>query len=780
MKGVEKIPLLPLRGMVVFPSMIIHLDAGRARSVGAIEKAMLADRRILLIAQKSAEIEEPEPGDLFSTGTIAEVRQLFKLPGGALRVLVEGVMRAHIRRVNQLGKYDEAEIVGFQEEVIPSMELEALARGVVHQFEEWVKATRKIPAEALVSVSIIEDLGRLADLIASHLNLSVEDKQAILELAGVEDRMRKLYAILVHELEVLAIEQKLGTEVRQQMEKLQKEYYLREKIKVIQKELGDQDGRQAAVEEYKKRLKGKKCSGEVRKAIEKEIRRLEGVSGYSAETGVIRAYLDCLLELPWEEATNDRIEIQKAAHVLEHDHYGLNKVKERILDYLAVYQLVSEKANGTNKEAERKAPILCLVGPPGVGKTSLAASVARAVGRKFARASLGGIRDEAEIRGHRRTYIGAMAGRIMEGVRRSGAKNPVFLLDEVDKLSHDYQGDPAAALLEVLDPAQNCTFTDHYVDLPFDLSDVFWIVTANDMGGIPRALRDRMEIITLSSYTEQEKIEIAKRYLWPRQRKENGLAASEISIGVGVLRRVITEYTREAGVRELERKLGEICRKAARRIVEKNENKVTVAAKSLEDFLGRPKFLHTKAEKEPQIGVVTGMAWTELGGDILPTEVTILKGKGELILTGQLGDVMKESAQAGLSYIRSRAKRLKVAENFYEKNDIHIHLPEGAVPKDGPSAGITMVTAMISALTNRKVRSDVAMTGEITLRGRVLPIGGLKEKVLAAYREGMHTIILPKDNIRDIEEIPEQIRKRLTFVPVTSMDEVLPHVWVTP
>ncbi len=778
MKGTEKMPLLPLRGMVVFPSMIIHLDAGRTRSVGAIEQAMLEERRILLIAQKDAEIEEPTPDDLFEMGTIAEIRQIFKLPGGALRVLVEGLSRARIQRVHALEKYDEAEIIQLRDEFAPSMEMEALTRGVVHRFEEWVKAARKIPAEALVSVAIIEDSGRLADLIASHLNLTVDDKQQLLELIDVADRLRKLYAILVHELEVLAIESKLGSEVRRQMEKLQKEYYLREKIKVIQKELGDHDGRQAAIEDYKKRLKEKEYPEAVRKTVEKEIRRLEGISGYSAETSVIRTYVDCLLDLPWEDATEDMIHIKKASRVLEKDHYGLKKVKERILDYLAVHKLIHEKEG--EKNTRQKAPILCLVGPPGVGKTSLASSVARAIGRKFTRASLGGIRDEAEIRGHRRTYVGAMAGRIMEGIRRAGVKNPVFLLDEVDKLSHDYQGDPAAALLEVLDPEQNCTFTDHYVDLPFDLSNVFWIVTANDLGGIPRALRDRMEIIMLSSYTEQEKLEIAKRYLLPRQKKENGLTEDELTIGSGAIRRIITTYTREAGVRELERKLGEICRKAARRIVENTEERIKVTTKSLEDYLGRPKYIHSKADKEPQVGVVTGMAWTELGGDILPTEVAIVKGKGELILTGQLGDVMKESAQAGLSYIRSRAERFSIPEDFYEKNDIHIHLPEGAVPKDGPSAGITMTTAMVSALTNRKVRSDVAMTGEITLRGRVLPIGGLKEKVLAAYREGMNTIILPKDNIRDIEEIPVGIRDRLQFIPVTSMDEVLAHVWVKP
>ena len=777
MKGTEKMPLLPLRGMVVFPSMIIHLDAGRARSVCAVEQAMLAERRILLVAQKDAGVEEPTPSDLFEVGTVAEIRQIFKLPGGALRVLVEGIVRACVRRVCMLENYDEAEIVQIHDEFVPSLEMEALTRGVVHRFEEWVKAARKIPPEALVSVAIIEDSGRMADLIASHLNLTMEDKQQLLEMIDVSDRMRKLYALLVHELEVLAIESKLGSEVRQQMEKIQKEYYLREKIKVIQKELGDHDGRQAAVEELKKRLKEKKYPEAVRKTVEKEIRRMEGMSGYSAETSVIRTYIECLLDLPWEDETEDTIQIKKAARVLEKDHYGLKKVKERILDYLAVHKLIHEKEAA--EEARQKAPILCLVGPPGVGKTSLASSVARAVGRKFTRASLGGIRDEAEIRGHRRTYVAAMAGRIMEGIRRAGVKNPVFLLDEVDKLSHDYQGDPAAALLEVLDPEQNCTFTDHYVDLPFDLSNVFWIVTANDVDGIPRALRDRMEIITLSSYTEQEKLEIAKRYLLPRQKKENGLAEDQIAVGSGAIRRIITAYTREAGVRELERKLGEICRKAARRIVEDKEPHIQVTAKSMEDFLGRPRYIHSKAEKEPQVGVVTGMAWTELGGDILPTEVAIVKGKGELILTGQLGDVMKESAQAGLSYIRSRADFFSLPENFYEKNDIHIHLPEGAIPKDGPSAGITMATAMVSALTNRKVRSDVAMTGEITLRGRVLPIGGLKEKVLAAYREGMDTIILPKGNIRDIEEIPETIRKKLHFVPVASMDEVLPHVWVT-
>ena len=778
MEQAIKMPLLPLRGMVVFPYMIIHLDAGRERSVAALERAMTENRRILLCAQRDPDVNEPKREDLYDVGTVAEVRQLLKMPGGAFRVLVEGICRAELRDFAALENYDQVTVVLHKDEIDGSMEMEALTRSVVHQFEEWVKLSKKIPPEALVSVAIIEDAGRLADLIASHLSLTPETKQEVLELLDVHARMERLFALLTREMEVLALERKIGTQVRRQIEKLQKEYYLREKVKAIQSELGDKDGRQADISAYQKKLEEEKYPDAVRKVVEKEILRLESSGNYSAESGVIRTYIDCLLDLPWEKMTADTIQMKKAARILEHDHYGLEKVKERILEHLAVHKLLTGAApEKEDEKARRRAPILCLVGPPGVGKTSLASSVARAIGRKFARASLGGIRDEAEIRGHRRTYVGAMPGRIIEGLRRVGVKNPVFLLDEVDKLSHDYQGDPAAALLEVLDPAQNDTFSDRYVDLPFDLSQVFWIVTANDLGGIPRALRDRLEILTLSSYTEQEKLEIAKRYLLPRQRRENGLDDKALTLGAGVISRIITEYTREAGVRELERRLGQICRKAARQIVEGGKKTIKVTIRQLEDYLGRPKFLRSRGRQKPEVGVCTGMAWTEAGGDILPTEVNIFKGKGKLILTGKLGEVMQESAQAGLSYIRSRTQEFHLPDNFYEKQDIHIHLPEGAVPKDGPSAGITMATAMISALTHKKVRGDVAMTGEITLRGRVLPIGGLKEKVLAAYREGIHTIILPKENTRDIEDIPETVRKTLEFVPVENMDEVLPHVW---
>ena len=778
MEQAIKMPLLPLRGMVVFPYMIIHLDAGRERSVAALERAMTENRRILLCAQRDPDVNEPKREDLYDVGTVAEVRQLLKMPGGAFRVLVEGICRAELRDFAALENYDQVTVVLHKDEIDGSMEMEALTRSVVHQFEEWVKLSKKIPPEALVSVAIIEDAGRLADLIASHLSLTPETKQEVLELLDVHARMERLFALLTREMEVLALERKIGTQVRRQIEKLQKEYYLREKVKAIQSELGDKDGRQADIAAYQKKLEEEKYPDAVRKVVEKEISRLESSGNYSAESGIIRTYIDCLLDLPWEKMTADTIQMKKAARILEHDHYGLEKVKERILEHLAVHKLLTGAApEKEDEKARRRAPILCLVGPPGVGKTSLASSVARAIGRKFARASLGGIRDEAEIRGHRRTYVGAMPGRIIEGLRRVGVKNPVFLLDEVDKLSHDYQGDPAAALLEVLDPAQNDTFSDRYVDLPFDLSQVFWIVTANDLGGIPRALRDRLEILKLSSYTEQEKLEIAKRYLLPRQRRENGLDDKALTLGAGVIGRIITEYTREAGVRELERRLGQICRKAARQIVEGGKKTIKVTIRQLEDYLGRPKFLRSRGRQKPEVGVCTGMAWTEAGGDILPTEVNIFKGKGKLILTGKLGEVMQESAQAGLSYIRSRTQEFHLPDNFYEKQDIHIHLPEGAVPKDGPSAGITMATAMISALTHKKVRGDVAMTGEITLRGRVLPIGGLKEKVLAAYREGIHTIILPKENTRDIEDIPETVRKTLEFVPVENMDEVLPHVW---
>lgn len=761
MEELMTLPFVPLRGMMVFPYMIMHIDVGRERSKEALEQAMVKDRELVVAAQKDPEQDDPAPEDLYEVGTLVEIKQILKLPDGTERVLIEGLKRVSIESFHATEAYDEVEAVVHTDEIDTSMGMEALMRAVVHEFEQWVRASRKIPPETLVSVTLLDDAGRLADLIAGHLNLKLETRQEILSCINVRARLEKLYEVLARELEMLQVEKKIGERVRKQMEKVQKDFYLREQIKAIRKELGEDKGEE--VERYREKLKTGNYPEEAQQAIEREIHRLESMSSMSAEVGVIRNYLDCLVELPWNTMTEDTIDIAKAKKILDHDHYGLTKVKDRILDYLAVHQLATD----------RSAPILCLVGPPGVGKTSLATSVARAMGRKFVRASLGGIRDEAEIRGHRRTYVGAMPGRIIGGLRSVGVKNPIFLLDEVDKLATEYAGDPSSALLEVLDPAQNSTFKDHFVDLPFDLSKVFWIVTANNLGSIPRPLRDRMEIITLASYTSFEKLQIAKEYLVPRQRTKNGLKAKDISLGAGVIEKAIQEYTRESGVRELERTIGRICRKAARKIVEGETPPIKVTKKNLTDFLDRPKFLETKAEKKPQAGVVTGMAWTEVGGDILPTEVTVLKGKGKLILTGQLGDVMQESAQAGLSYIRSRAEKFGLDPDFYEKDDIHIHLSEGAVPKDGPSAGITMATAMISALTGRKVRSEVAMTGEITLRGNVLPIGGLKEKVLAAFREGMKTIILPKENERDIEDIPEEVREKLEFVPVSHMDEVL-------
>lgn len=763
MTQTRTLPLLPLRGMMVFPYMMIHLDVGRERSMAALEQAMVEDREIFLTAQLDAETDKPGLSDIYTVGTVAEIRQLVKMPGESVRVLVEGQHRAIIRDYRETETYAEVDVEEFKDKIDTSMKMEALNRAVVHQFEEWVKLSKKIPPETLVSVAIIDDAGRLADLIASHLNLKLEVRQELLSAVDIKERLEKLYEVLTRELEILQLEHKIGRKVRKQMDKIQKDYYLREQIKAIRDELGDKDGKTADIENAKAKLAEGDYPDEVRKVVEREINRLDGMSGMNAENNVIRNYVDWLLELPWRKESEDTMDIKKAQKILDNDHYGLKKVKDRILDYLAVHQLAKDKS----------APILCLVGPPGVGKTSLASSVARATGRKFVRASLGGIRDEAEIRGHRRTYIGAMPGRIIEGIRNVGTRNPVFLLDEVDKINMDYHGDPSAALLEVLDPAQNSTFSDHYIEVPFDLSKVMWIVTANNLGNIPRPLRDRMEIIQLSSYTEMEKLEIAKRYLVARQREQNGLKAKDIHFGAGVLAKIIQDYTKESGVRELERVIGQVCRKAARKIVEGEEAPIKVSKKNLTDFLGKVKFVDSKANKKPQVGVVTGMAWTEVGGTILPTEVSVLKGKGKLILTGQLGDVMQESAQAGLTYIRSCSDKLKLPEDFYEKEDIHIHLPEGAIPKDGPSAGITMATAMVSALTGRKVRSDVAMTGEITLRGTVLPIGGLKEKVLAAYREGMKTIILPKDNERDIEDIPESVREKLEFVPVETMDQVL-------
>ena len=762
------LPLLPLRGILVFPYMIIHLDVGREKSVKALEAAMVADRQIVLATQVDAQIDTPAPEEIYRCGTVAEIKQLLKLPGGTIRVLVEGLRRARIESYVDTEAFFQVEISEAAEDVQATPAVEAYKRTMVEAFEKWAKLSKKIPPETLVYVLSINESGRLADLIASHLALKLEDKQMLLEALDVEERLEKLCDILARELEILELEKKISGQVRKQMEKTQKEYYLREQMKAIQKELGDKDERMAEVEEYRRRLAALELPKETADKIAKEIDRLEKMPSMTAETAVLRNYLDWVLVLPWQEETEDLLDITAAETILNEDHYGLEKVKERILEYLSVRQLTESM----------KGPILCLVGPPGVGKTSLARSVARSLGRKFVRISLGGVRDEAEIRGHRRTYVGALPGRIIQGMRTAGSKNPVFLLDEIDKMSADFRGDPSSALLEVLDPEQNNTFSDHYVELPFDLSKVLWMVTANVLHSIPRPLLDRMEVIHLAGYTEEEKLEIAKQYLVSKQLKENGLKPSKLNVPEKVLVRLIREYTREAGVRGLERTIATLCRKAARQIVQNKKKSIRVTEKNLETYMGIPRFRHSPSEKKNQVGVSTGLAWTEVGGDVLPVEVSVLNGKGALLLTGKLGEVMRESAQAGVSYIRSRVEELGIDEEFHAKKDLHIHLPEGAIPKDGPSAGITMATAVISALTGRPVRGDLAMTGEITLRGRVLPVGGIKEKVLAAHRLGIRTIILPKENRRDLEEIPADIRKELRFVEVEHMDEVLKEALV--
>ena len=762
------LPLLPLRGILVFPYMIIHLDVGREKSVKALEAAMLAERQIVLATQMDAQIDTPTPEEIYRCGTVAEIKQLLKLPGGTIRVLVEGLRRARIEAYLETEDFFQVEVSEAVEDVQATPAVEAYKRNMVEAFEKWAKLSKKIPPETLVSVLSINESGRLADLIASHLALKLEDKQMLLEALDVEERLEKLCDILARELEILELEKKISGQVRKQMEKTQKEYYLREQMKAIQKELGDKDERMAEVEEYRRRLAALELPKETADKIAKEIDRLEKMPSMTAETAVLRNYLDWVLVLPWKEETEDLLDITAAETILNEDHYGLEKVKERILEYLSVRQLTESM----------KGPILCLVGPPGVGKTSLARSVARSLGRKFVRISLGGVRDEAEIRGHRRTYVGALPGRIIQGMRTAGSKNPVFLLDEIDKMNADFRGDPSSALLEVLDPEQNNTFSDHYVELPFDLSKVLWMVTANVLHSIPRPLLDRMEVIHLAGYTEEEKLEIAKQYLLSKQLKENGLKPSKLNVPEKVLVRLIREYTREAGVRGLERTIATLCRKAARQIVQNKKKSIRVTEKNLETYMGILRFRQSPAEKKNQIGVSTGLAWTEVGGDVLPVEVSVLNGKGALLLTGKLGEVMRESAQAGVSYIRSRVEELGIDEEFHAKKDLHIHLPEGAIPKDGPSAGITMATAVISALTGRAVRGDLAMTGEITLRGRVLPVGGVKEKVLAAHRLGIRTIILPKENRRDLEDIPADIRKELRFVEVEHMDEVLKEALV--
>ncbi|MEK4060378.1 MULTISPECIES: endopeptidase La [Paenibacillus] len=764
----RRFPLLPLRGLLVYPSMVLHLDVGREKSVRALEKAMVEDSLILLCSQSEVNIEEPGQEDIFRVGTVANVRQMLKLPNGTIRVLVEGVERAEIIHYMDNEEFYEVMARELPEQEDVDQESDALMRTVLSQFEHYITLSKKVTPETLAAVSDIEEPGRLADVITSHLALKIKDKQEILETIDVSKRLEKLLDILNNEREVLELERKINQRVKKQMEKTQKEYYLREQMKAIQKELGEKEGRAGEADELRSLMEEKNLPERVQEKIEKEIDRLEKMPASSAEGSVIRNYVDWLLSLPWSESTEDDLDILKAEQVLDADHYGLEKPKERVLEYLAVQKLVKKL----------KGPILCLVGPPGVGKTSLARSIARSLNRKFVRISLGGVRDEAEIRGHRRTYVGAMPGRIIQGMKTAGSVNPVFLLDEIDKMAADFRGDPSAALLEVLDPEQNNTFSDHFVELPFDLSNVMFVTTANAVHNIPRPLLDRMEMLFIPGYTELEKLQIASRYLLPKQRKNHGLEDEQLSIEDDTLLKIVREYTRESGVRNLEQQIAALCRKAAKQIVSDEKKQVSILPGEVKDYLGVSKYRYGMAELEDQIGTVTGLAWTEVGGDTLLIEVTVVQGTGKLTLTGQLGDVMKESAQAAFSYTRSKAEELGLEPDFHEKNDIHIHIPEGAIPKDGPSAGITIATALISALTKRYVSKDVAMTGEITLRGRVLPIGGLKEKSLAAHRAGYKKILLPKDNERDLKDIPESVRNDVEFVPVSHMDQVLQHALV--
>ena len=758
-------PLLPLRGMLVFPGMIINLDVGRERSVHAVEAAMTSDKQILLVSQKEAVTMEPGQQDLFKYGVVAEIKQLLKLPSGALRILVEGLARAKIETIIEapaVDTYFQANALPVDSVVSEDNEVEALRRMLIETFEQWIIASKKVNSEVLLTFKDQTDPGRVADMIAGYLSINIEEKEQLLEAVDVKERMNKLYTYLCKELEIAGLEKNISQQVRKQIEQNQKEYYLREQMKAINKELGEGDERQAEIDEYKKQMAELDLPEEVVEKINKELDRLYKMPPMMAESAVIRNYIDVLLSLPWGKFTEDNFDLEVAAKVLDKDHYGLEKVKERILEYLAVRALTKQS----------KGPILCLVGPPGVGKTSLAHSVAKAINRKFTRVSLGGVRDEAEIRGHRRTYIGAMPGRIIRGMQTCGCMNPVFLLDEVDKMASDFRGDPASALLEVLDPEQNNTFSDHYIEFPFDLSN-FWIVTANTVETIPPALLDRMEVIQLTSYTEDEKVKIGELHLLPKERQAHGLTAKTLNITETALRHVIREYTREAGVRNLERKIAAICRKTAHRIVTKQVKSAKVTEKNLTKYLGPVIFLESDLTARAEIGICTGLAWTSVGGELLKVEVLATNGKGGLVLTGQLGDVMKESAQAGYTYIRSRAKELQLDEKFYETTDIHIHLPEGAIPKDGPSAGITMVTAMVSALTKRCVKAGLAMTGEITLSGKVLPVGGIKEKMLAAHRYGVKTILLPEQNMQDLEELPANVRAAIKFIPVNHMDQVL-------
>ena len=758
----DQYPLLPLRDVVVFPHMVIPLFVGRAKSIKALEAAMEAGKSIVLVAQKSAAKDEPATEDIYRIGSIANILQMLKLPDGTVKVLVEGTQRARVIDVFDDKSHLDATIEAIPVDEHPDSEAEAMRRALISQFDQYVKLNKKIPPEILTSLAGIDDAGRLADTIAAHLPLKLEQKQEVLEIFDVRKRLEHLLGLLEAELDIMQVEKRIRGRVKRQMEKSQREYYLNEQVKAIQKELGEgEDG--ADIEEVEKKIKAAHMPKDARAKAEAELKKLRLMSPMSAEATVVRNYIDVLIGLPWKKKTKIDTDLKHAEGILEADHYGLEKVKERIVEYLAVQQRVDKM----------KAPILCLVGPPGVGKTSLGQSIARATNRKFVRMSLGGVRDESEIRGHRRTYIGSMPGKILQNMSKIGVKNPLFLLDEVDKMGMDFRGDPSSALLEVLDPEQNHTFVDHYVEVEYDLSDVMFVATSNSMN-IPGPLLDRMEVIHVSSYTEDEKVNIATRYLLPKAIKNSGLKPEEASVSESAIRDILRYYTREAGVRGLERELSKICRKIVKALLIKGEaKKVTVTARNLDKYLGVRRYSYGIAEKNNQVGQVTGLAWTEVGGELLTIETAVLPGKGKTTTTGKLGEVMQESIQAALSVVRRRARTLGIADNFYEKKDLHIHLPEGATPKDGPSAGIGICTAMVSALTDIPVRADVAMTGEITLRGEVLPIGGLKEKLLAAQRGGIKVVLIPEENVKDLVDIPDNVKNKLDIHPVKWIEQVL-------
>jgi ATP-dependent Lon protease len=760
-----ELPMLPLRDVVVFPHMVIPLFVGRPKSIKALESAMAAERRIMLVAQKTAAKDEPAVDDMFEVGCVSTILQMLKLPDGTVKVLVEGQQRALVKSIEDGDAHFVAAVTPvdpLSEQSNASSEIEALRRAVMQQFDQYVKLNKKIPPEILTSISSIDDPGRLADTIAAHLPLKLENKQQVLDLANIKSRLENLFAQLEHEVDILNVDKRIRGRVKRQMEKNQRDFYLNEQVKAIQKELGDgEEG--ADIEELEKKIKAAKMSAEARKKADGELKKLKLMSPMSAEASVVRNYLDVLIGLPWGKKTKLKHDLSNAEEVLNQDHFGLDKVKDRILEYLAVQQRVDKV----------KAPILCLVGPPGVGKTSLGQSIAKATGRKYVRMALGGMRDEAEIRGHRRTYIGALPGKVLQNLNKVGTKNPLFLLDEIDKLGTDFRGDPSSALLEVLDPEQNHTFGDHYVEVDFDLSDVMFVATSNSMN-IPSALLDRMEVIRLSGYTEDEKTSIAMKYLLPKQMTNNGVKDTELQVTEDAVRDVVRYYTREAGVRSLERELGKICRKVVKALLLKQMTpQVLVNADNLNDFLGVRKYTYGRAEQKNQVGQVVGLAWTEVGGDLLTIEAALMPGKGVITRTGSLGDVMKESVEAARTVVRSRSRLLGIKDEVFEKKDLHIHVPDGATPKDGPSAGAAMTTAMVSAMTGIPVRADVAMTGEITLRGEVTAIGGLKEKLLAALRGGIKTVLIPEDNVKDLQDIPENVKNGLEIVPVKWIDQVL-------